>query len=459
MARSVHWATQSLPLQCEAGSIFLTHYDIWHRGAANKMAAQDGVRYMFKFQFMRMSSPRHSPLASMPRTVDWAVFEGEYAPAAIDPRKLAALEAAASSGDQAAAEFLRKCRAAQEVEAATRAERRAMWQQVWDWLCGRAQVDGAESDDVQGRGTQQGCRSAAAVFAGLQEVIVAGANLVELEPCYVAAAYSLTASTTEPALLATLLLQAFAPSSENSVVCVPKLAGLDNAPHTLMYALQSLGPAAALPALLAAPSVVQQSAYALAALEIVADQSRDLSVEQENAIVTLVQGVVQHGSGDRLVLQSAVQVLGALQCPVAIALALEIATNCSRPPDMRTTACYALLRHVSQGRLVQSNLAGPLRSDMQRVLEEVPVYRYVSAYAAEIVHRMDASEAALGREAKEDLEFAWGKVRFPTLVRWCLGGNGIMPTEDQEEKRREKGEEGTEKRREYLRVKKGAGLK
>ena len=173
--------------------------------------------------------------------------------------------------------------------------------------------------------------------------------------------------------------------------------------------------------------------------------------------MTLVQGVVQHGSGDRLVLQSAVQVLGALQCPAAIALALEIATDCSRPPDMRTTACYALLRHVSQGRLVQSNLAGPLRSGMQRVLEEVPVYRYVSAYAAEIVHRMDASKAALGREAKEDLEFAWGEVRFPTLVRWCLGGNGIMPTKDQEEKRREKGEEGTEKRREYLRAQKGGG--
>jgi len=41
-------------LECEAGTVVLIHYDIWHRGTANN---GDINRYMFKFQFTRMEPP------------------------------------------------------------------------------------------------------------------------------------------------------------------------------------------------------------------------------------------------------------------------------------------------------------------------------------------------------------------------------------------------------------------
>ncbi len=39
-----------LPMVCEAGTVVLIHYDIWHRGMGNNSNVN---RYMFKFQFIR----------------------------------------------------------------------------------------------------------------------------------------------------------------------------------------------------------------------------------------------------------------------------------------------------------------------------------------------------------------------------------------------------------------------
>ena len=43
-----------IPMVCEAGSVVIVHYDVWHRGLANRM---DRNRYMNKFLFCRSSEP------------------------------------------------------------------------------------------------------------------------------------------------------------------------------------------------------------------------------------------------------------------------------------------------------------------------------------------------------------------------------------------------------------------
>mmetsp|Transcript_16424 Transcript_16424/g.22795 ORF Transcript_16424/g.22795 Transcript_16424/m.22795 type:complete len:604 (+) Transcript_16424:125-1936(+) len=48
------WGSQPIPMKCNAGSVALIHYDVWHKGTAN---AGDKLRFMFKFQFARMTEP------------------------------------------------------------------------------------------------------------------------------------------------------------------------------------------------------------------------------------------------------------------------------------------------------------------------------------------------------------------------------------------------------------------
>jgi Phytanoyl-CoA dioxygenase (PhyH) len=46
------WGLRTRAMVCKAGSVVLIHYDLWHRGMENK---SDQMRFMFKFQFVRIS--------------------------------------------------------------------------------------------------------------------------------------------------------------------------------------------------------------------------------------------------------------------------------------------------------------------------------------------------------------------------------------------------------------------
>lgn len=44
------WDVNEQPMVCDAGTVVLIHYDIWHKGMGNNSNIN---RYMFKFQFIR----------------------------------------------------------------------------------------------------------------------------------------------------------------------------------------------------------------------------------------------------------------------------------------------------------------------------------------------------------------------------------------------------------------------
>ncbi|MBT3268975.1 hypothetical protein HN371_17640 [Candidatus Poribacteria bacterium] len=65
MATYAHFRDQ-VALTCEAGTVAITHYDIWHGASRNQ---GDRVRYMLKFLFSRQGDPaapswRHDPEAA-----------------------------------------------------------------------------------------------------------------------------------------------------------------------------------------------------------------------------------------------------------------------------------------------------------------------------------------------------------------------------------------------------------
>eukprot|EP01063_Lacrimia_lanifica_P028686 TRINITY_DN4231_c0_g1_i7.p1 TRINITY_DN4231_c0_g1~~TRINITY_DN4231_c0_g1_i7.p1 ORF type:complete len:685 (+),score=183.24 TRINITY_DN4231_c0_g1_i7:72-2126(+) len=61
------WRTGEMQYECEAGSLLLMHYDLFHRGMANTDTAR---RWMFKFQFVRASPPTERDAGASPAWKD-----------------------------------------------------------------------------------------------------------------------------------------------------------------------------------------------------------------------------------------------------------------------------------------------------------------------------------------------------------------------------------------------------
>jgi hypothetical protein len=63
-----HWALDGLNFECPAGSCVIIHYDLWHRGTANvsNKSGDASLRYMFKFQYVRVALPVLKPLSESP---------------------------------------------------------------------------------------------------------------------------------------------------------------------------------------------------------------------------------------------------------------------------------------------------------------------------------------------------------------------------------------------------------
>ncbi len=93
------WQTQELPLICEAGTVVLIHYDVWHAAMSN--FSEQKLRYMFKFQFVRMQQPT-KPTWNIGPSTDWPYPDTPSAP--LNP----------------------------------------LWRSMWNWLCGvQSEVAGA----------------------------------------------------------------------------------------------------------------------------------------------------------------------------------------------------------------------------------------------------------------------------------------------------------------------------
>eukprot|EP00658_Telonema_sp_P-2_P071264 TRINITY_DN60558_c0_g1_i1.p1 TRINITY_DN60558_c0_g1~~TRINITY_DN60558_c0_g1_i1.p1 ORF type:complete len:570 (-),score=52.82 TRINITY_DN60558_c0_g1_i1:21-1730(-) len=343
------WGSEEEFLKCEAGSVFLMHYDLWHRGSANTSNDSHGVRFMFKFQFLRTVSPSlafpcHAGLS------DWGAYLAKRAHCDLSP----------------------------------------VWESVWQSL------QGVTSQAV--RRTASGELVLSQKPEDCLAELEAGTRSGEAarEPGRIALAYSTAAAAYDPGQFAALLVDWLAQPMENFRA------------RACMYALRALG-SAACPPLLDRMDVLQCSAFPAAAL------AQCLDVESDEVIHRRALGVLSElmRSEDKNVRQATAEALGSLRCNRAAEVAVASA-QCDTDGDVRASCCYAVLRLVSNGSCKDPDERGIVWEAMLE-MEQRDADRYVTAYAAEVLHRLD-----------HDMDFAvdGSSAEFPILVRWCTKGNG-----------------------------------
>ena len=136
---------------------------------------------------------------------------------------------------------------------------------------------------------------------------------------------------------------------------------------------------------------------AIRVLEEVLKNSSDCTTRQVAAQVNFACAAEQF-----LVL---LQAAGCVSAPTVVIVLMTVAENDSEG-DVRATACHSLLRVITLGTISTEEtewLSGRLKA-----LAENDSDRYVTAYAAEAVHRLTVGRTALG-----------GSGGWPVLVRWC----------------------------------------
>mmetsp|Transcript_98590 Transcript_98590/g.307617 ORF Transcript_98590/g.307617 Transcript_98590/m.307617 type:complete len:693 (-) Transcript_98590:68-2146(-) len=362
-----HWHACERPLACRAGTVVIIHYDLWHRGAAN--VSESGVRFMFKFQFARMLSPADTPRSLTCRSV------------AVDWGRVAARGSTWHAGGREQ-ELYEGDPEQVTGSGASEACLSPVWQSVWEWLCGGIAAQDGHAGDT----------------GGLMVALVLCGD--EHEPRRVAAAWRLGRATSTCA--------------DRAAACVVKLEsciGLGS--RAAAQVLEALGPVA-LPALLAAPSLRRAPAavHALGRILDVAGPAATNRHDVDQARQMLER--LSTDAGDSNMRLCAVAALGCLRCCEPVHVLLRSLAG-DPNSDVRAMACHSLLRLLTSGCLDDS--LGPVRDAMVRV-REGQESRYVAAYAAEALHRLELMRSwpkAAGSAAP-----AW----LPALVRWCSCGHG-----------------------------------
>jgi len=378
------WETGNMSCVCKAGSIFLIHYDLWHRGDANQSRDLYGTRFMFKFQFMRMSAPP-APYPVTPLPINWQAVKAlvpqnnqDHTP---KQQQLQGLRQAAANGDGSAIQYLQHLQ--DQCEPA--ADLTPLYNYCIDWLRGACLVGGDGG--------------ALECFEALTKKAAQGAECEE--PMRISAAYS-CAATVEASgrrLLAQMLVDQL--GREERPQCA----------RVLMYAIQALGPSATEP-LLERVDVLEKSPFAVFALGHCLELTVDPCVHE--AALSILQGfALRRGNGAMSKAhtprrQAVAGALGCLKHCDAAHVALQVArTDCDG--DVRATAMHSLLRLITQQQVLEETL--PELEVVLRRLEGDPD-RYVTAYVAEAQHRL--LEQSLGLSGTS----------YPILVRWCSKGNG-----------------------------------
>mmetsp|Transcript_15151 Transcript_15151/g.38955 ORF Transcript_15151/g.38955 Transcript_15151/m.38955 type:complete len:609 (-) Transcript_15151:252-2078(-) len=424
------WHLAQMSPQCAAGTVVLIHYDIWHRGPANT-AAPPGVRYMFKFQFMRMTSPADYPLDLGPDAA-WHPHLTEADPhdAIIRSRKLA------------------KCYVPQGRRPFTRAHLLPVWQSQWAWLRGdgggggggeavvplpdgnapppapaappaaapapppaapaalpaAAAAAAKASPEVTAptAGADADAKTVARLFASLAQIED------DREPSRVSAAYKLGALVRQGALDPAALVTA---------------AGVRG--RTAAQAFEAAG-TSVLPALLdradeltsdGAAHVVFSVGRVLDTMSTSEQASSALVASAVEVLGKLCNGVSVRGKKQSEVVTTiAVFALGNVRTAASAEILLGLTKLPHQGPNVRAAVLHSLLRLLTTGVLDNTETLRKLAATVSA--ETSPKGRYVTAYAAELMHRLEGAGAAEGAAAD-------GKVRdFAPLVKKCIYGNG-----------------------------------
>jgi len=370
-----HWHVQEKPLSCAAGTIALIHYDLWHRGAANMST---DVRFMFKFQFSRMLSPAvaaptwNHDMAFRP---NWDVYLDCQNP-----------DATKEELDRARGQLNRL---------------KPVWQGVWEWLCSGVSEDMTDTESL----------NSSTWTAALTKMLpVLSQRCDNNEPIRVAAAWKLgRLASVHPERAAELVQE----------LGHRHLPGRHLPGRTLMQVLEAVGPnvgPALMKSSLLADAFAQKSRApdVVRALGRIFDQSK--CVPPEAAAVVDLLGNLYCTSQDDNVRLCAAEALGCLRVSEsAWRLLQHLRSGAEQVGDVRATAFCSLLRLLQAGQLDEH-----LESVREQALaaQYQDTDRYVTAYAAEVVHRID-HRLAMVWEGKQP-----SCARAPALVRWCTHGNG-----------------------------------
>jgi HEAT repeat protein len=333
-----------LPLCGQAGTVNLVNFDTWHRATANR---SDRMRYMLKFQFTRMREPAAGP--------SWnstgARWHGE--PGDANP---------------------------------------ALSEEVWEWLCGRADRDTAPGAAAN--------RSLAALLAAL-----CGSD----EARCLRAAYALAAmgAAVVPELVEVLREEAPARWRLNAGRSQANPAGGNPSDLYAVHALSAVG-APAVPALSAALGDGEWSVRAAAA-----DALGNIGVPARPAVPTLLRAL---GDDSMWVRRNALEALGTIGSAGGRVLPGLWAALQDEEHAVRRNAAIAL-----------SKLAGPAAGEAVPALAEAlrRDERYVSFYAATALGRIGTREAR--RALREALPDAANGTRFAV--------NGALRQADSERRR------------------------
>jgi len=356
------WGTDPMACTCKAGSVFLIHYDLWHRGSAN--VSEGGIRLMFKFQFSRMA-PLPRPM-TVAQPVQWRRYLGEYQ-------------------EKGGAESRHPAHVLAPV-----------WQHVWSLLCEQGCDEGEKTEQAQ---EGEHVRTVEYHRDMLIKHAKAGSGSPQGEPGRIAAAYYHVAAV---------------PEEEHAVIATGMIALLRQEKHLLaqqgrvaMYALQAMG-STALEPLLYEPRLLMSSPYATGALKGVLEACPDGMYNAQEVLAVLQAAFMpQVNTGVR---QVAAEALGCIRDLGSVQCAMGVLRN-DGDGDVRATAGHSLLRLITCG-VLDERTSGEVAS-LLADLESTDCDRYVTAYAAEGLHRLDLI-ASGGVE----------QGHFAPLVRWCSKGNG-----------------------------------
>lgn len=350
-----YWGVKEYPLSCRAGTIVLIHYDIWHRGAAN--FSTDGVRFMFKFQFSRMLSPARCPCSWDYHNVvpDWDGF--------------------VNTGEQ-------KDRSS---PATVRGQLyKPIWQGIWDWLCG----DTCKSD-----ASQNGAREVETIWKLAPEIVNRSVDDAR-EPRRVAIAWTLGNLAAKTAENASVLVEA-----------LESLGGLES--RAAMQALEAAGAKVIEP-------LTKQWSRPLSSSEVRA-LGRVVDTTTCNADQCLVALAADrlcslYSTDSEIDVRLCIaEALGCVPLSKSAHTLLHILTQ-DGTGDVRATACYSLLRLLAAGVLDDVEFQSIVRKTMLAAHHDCD--RYVTAYAAEFLHRLEHRDNMICTQS------------IPCLIRWCSHGDG-----------------------------------
>jgi hypothetical protein len=259
-----------------------------------------------------------------------------------------------------------------------------IWQGVWDWLCG---------DICKCDASQNGAREVETIWKLAPEIFNRTVDDAQ-EPRRVAIAWTLGNLAAKSTENASALVEA-----------LESLGGLET--RAAMQALEAAG------ATVIEPLTKQQSrplsSSEARALGRVVDTTKCIADQSLLALAADRLCSLYSTDSELAVRLCIAEALGCVPLSKSAHSLLHIVAQ-DGTGDVRATACYSLLRLLAAGVLDDVEFQHIVRNTMLAAHHDCD--RYVTAYAAEFLHRLEHRDHMICTQS------------VPSLIRWCSHGDG-----------------------------------